>query len=109
MNNPKDDSARMIYGMTKQTAIRYMDTRKELDTIIARVHKAGYWLSEVDNIDLTGMHKTLSLMGLSIMNAMTKIHYCLENDFAPLDGAYIAVKRNRGSFAPRRTEERLDY
>jgi hypothetical protein len=97
MKNSKDDSVRMICGMTEQTAIRYMVTRKELDMIITRVHKVGYWLSEFDKVDLVDMHKTLSLMGLSIMNAMTKIHYCLENDFVSLESTYYAVKGNRGA------------
>ena len=99
MNYPKDDSDRMICGMTEQTAIRYMNTRKEIDVIMARVHKAGYWLSEFEKVDLASMHETLSLMGLSIMNAMTKIHYCLENDFVSLEGTYDAAKGTGGFFS----------
>ena len=92
MNDPKDDPKRMICGMTESTAKRYIDIRKELDVIIARVHKAGYWLSEFDKADPVGMCKTLSLMGVSIMHAMAQIHDYLENQFLSLERVYDAVK-----------------
>ena len=92
MNDPKDDPKRMICGMTEPTARRYIDIRKELDMIIARVHKAGYWLSEFDKAHPAGMCKTLSLMGLSIMHSMSQIHNYLENEFVSLERVYDAFK-----------------
>jgi hypothetical protein len=91
MNNPKDDPKRMICGMAEPTAKRYITMRKELDAIIARVHRAGYWLSEFDKADPVGMCKTLSLMGVSIMHAMARIHDYLENEFVSLAKIYDGV------------------
>jgi hypothetical protein len=92
MNHPKDDPARTVCGMTEPTARRYIVIRKELDMIIARVHKAGYWLSELDKADPAGMSKTLTLMGVSIMHAMAQIHDYLENEFVSLERIHDAVK-----------------
>jgi hypothetical protein len=90
MKNPKDDPKRMICGMTEPTAKRYINMRKELDAIIARVHKAGYWLSEFDKANPAGMTNTLTLMGLTIMHEMAQIHHCLETDFVSLARIYDA-------------------
>ena len=92
MNYPKDDPARMICGMTESTARRYIVIRKELDMIIARLHKAGYWLSEFETVKPDGLCKTLTLMGLSVMHSMSQIHDYLENEFVSLEKLYEAVK-----------------
>ena len=92
MSHTKDDPARTVCGMTVPTAMRYIDVRKELDMIIAQLHKAGYWLSEFDKADPASMRKTLTLMGVSIMHAMAQIHDYLENEFVSLERVYDAVK-----------------
>ena len=87
---------KLICSMTQATAQRYIVVRKELDMIIQKVHKAGYWLSEFETANPAGMSKTLSLMGLSIMHAMAQIHDYLENDFVSLEKVYEAVKNHKG-------------
>jgi len=89
------DPNKLICGMTQPTAQRYIVVRKELDMIIQKVHKAGYWLSEFETANPQGMSKTLSLMGLSIMHAMAQIHDYLENEYVSLDKVYDAVKNNK--------------
>jgi hypothetical protein len=91
MNHPKDDPVRMICGMTEPTARRYMVIRKELDMIIARVHKAAYWLSEFEKAKADGLCQTLTLMGLSIMHSMSQIYDYLESEFVSLESVSDAV------------------
>ena len=86
------DQHKLICGMTEPTARRYIVVRKELDMIISRVHKAGYWLSEFETVKPDGLCKTLSLMGVSIMHSMAQIHDYLENEFVSLKRVYDAVK-----------------
>ena len=89
------DPNKLICGMTEPTARRYIVVRKELDMIIQKVHKAGYWLSEFETANPAGMSKTLSLMGLSIMQAMAQIHDYLENEFISLEKVYGAVNDDK--------------
>ncbi len=85
------DPIKLIYGMTESTAQRYIVVRKELDIVIQRIHKAGYWLSEFDKADPAGMCNTLSLMGVSIMHNMALIHHYLEDEFVSLERVYDAL------------------
>lgn len=84
MNPPENDPARMICGMTKPTAKRYIVVRKEIDMLINQVHKAGYWLSEFEKVKPEGLSHTLAMMGVLIMHNMSAVHDYLENEFASL-------------------------
>ena len=90
MNEPD----KLICGMTKSTAQRYIVVRKEIDIVIQKVHKAGHWLSEFDKVKPEGLCNTLSLMGVSIMHAMAQLQDYLENEFASLDTVRDALKNN---------------
>lgn len=79
MSEPK------ICGMTQTTARRYLMIRKQIDIMIERVNKAGYWLSEFDKVKPDGLSHTLSMMGVMIMHSMAVIHNCLENEFASIE------------------------
>ena len=86
---------KLICGMTQPTAQRYIVVRKELDLIISRVHKTGYWLSEFENVKPDGLCHTLSMMGVMIMHNMAQVHDYLENEFVSLDKVYDAVKNHK--------------
>ena len=86
---------KLICGMTASTAQRYIVVRKELDIVIKQVHKAGYWLSEFETVKPDGLCKTLSLMGVSIMNAMARIHDYLEDEFVSLEKIYDAINDHK--------------
>ena len=78
------DPNKLICGMTQPTAQRYLVVRKELDMLISRVHKAGYWLSEFEKVKPDGLCHTLSMMGIMVMNSISMIHHYLEDEFASL-------------------------
>jgi len=90
-----NDRTRLIRGMTPPTAQRYIVARKEIDILIHRVHKAGYWLSEFDKVNPEGLCNTLSLMGVSIMHAMAQIHDYLENEFASLEAIHKDLNEDK--------------
>jgi hypothetical protein len=90
-----NDQHKLICGMTASTAQRYIVVRKELDMIISRVHKSGYWLSEFDKAKPDGLCHTLSMMGVMIMHNMAQVHDYLENEFVSLDKVYDAVKNHK--------------
>ena len=76
---------KLICGMTEPTARRYIVIRKEIDIMIERINKAGYWLSEFDKAQPEGLSHTLAMMGVMIMHSISTIHDYLENEFASLD------------------------
>ena len=90
MTHPKDDPV-VICGMTEAAAKRYIVVRQEVLVIIDRLHKAGYYLNQFDEIRPTGIGYTLALMGRSIMHDTVLIDYYLENEFASLEKVYEAV------------------
>jgi hypothetical protein len=75
---------KLICGMSQPTARRYIVIRKEIDIMIERIHKAGYWLSEFDKAEPARMVHTLSMMGVMIVHSISMIHDYLENEFASL-------------------------
>ncbi|MGD9368983.1 MAG: hypothetical protein PVH87_24980 [Desulfobacteraceae bacterium] len=89
------DPNKMICGMTPTTAERYLVIRQEIDIMIQRIHKAGYWLSEFDKAQPEGLRHTLSMMGVMIVHSISTIHDYLENEFASLDTVRQALKDNR--------------
>ena len=86
---------KLICGMTPSTARRYLVIRQEIDIMIQRIHKAGYWLSEFDKAPSEGLRHTLSMMGVMIVHSISTIHDYLEIEFASLDAVRQALKDNR--------------
>lgn len=75
----------LVCGMTPSTAKRYVIVRREIDSIIDRVNKAGHWLSEFEKVRPGDHRKILIDMGQSIMQRMAQIQDYLENEFASVD------------------------
>jgi len=90
-----NDTDKLICGMIPSTAERYLIVRQEIDIMIQRIHKAGYWLSEFDKAQPEGLSHTLSMMGVMIMHSIATVHDYLENEFASLDTVRQALKDNR--------------
>ena len=88
------DPNKLICGMTPETAQRYIVVRKELDILIRQVHKAGYWLGELDKVKPDGICHTLATMGVLIMRNMAQIHDYLENEFASLETVRDALNKS---------------
>jgi hypothetical protein len=76
------DPNKLICGMSQDTAERYVTIRQEIDSMIERIHKAGYWLSDFDKVKPDGLCHTLSMVGVMIMHSTAVIHDYLENEFA---------------------------
>ena len=83
---------KLICGMTKPTARRYVVVRQEIDIMIERINKAGHWLSEFDKVKPDGLCHTLSMMGVMLMHSISVIHYYLEDEFASLDAVRDGLK-----------------
>ena len=75
----------LVCGMTPSTAKRYVVVRKEIDLIIERINKAGLRLIEFEKVKPDGLCKTLSRMGISIMQGMAQIQEYLDNEFVSVE------------------------
>jgi hypothetical protein len=89
------DPNTLICGMSLTTARRYLIVRQEIDIMMQRIHKAGYWLSEFDKAQPEGLSYTLSMMGVMIVHSISTIHDYLENEFASLDTVRETLKDSR--------------
>ena len=88
------EQTNLVCGMSPSAANRYLIVRKEIDIMIQRIHKAGYWLSEFDKAKPEGLSHTLSIMGVMIVHSISTIHDYLENEFASLDTVRESLKNN---------------
>jgi hypothetical protein len=95
MSHQTKDTARLICGMSEQTAQRYITVRQELDILIDRIHNAGNYLSKLKTVQPAHIGKSLALTGRSITHAMALVHDYLENEFASLEKVRSAVNHRK--------------
>lgn len=91
MDHPNDEPA-VICGMTETTAKRYLEIRRKIAIITHRMHQAGSYLNQFEQVADTDLCNALALTGKVLMRNTAQIYHHLENDFASMQTVYEALQ-----------------